>query len=372
VSRLGGDEFALLLPPSTTPGRSAMQVAQSIRESLSRPIVLSDVTISTEASVGIAVAQDGESHTDLLRHADTAMYAAKASGLPWEIYEAALDRGRTERLALLSDLRQAIENDELHLHYQPKLDLRSGLITSVEALVRWTHPTLGSLGPDVFIPLAESTGLIEQLTAVVLEQALRQCRLWETQGLNLAVAVNLSARNVNNPALPDQVAAALDRAGVAAAHLILEITESAVMGDPERTVPTLNRLVDLGVTLSLDDFGTGYSSLAYLQRLPVREVKIDRSFVLGMSHPVDGRASTALVRSIISLGQSLGLRIVAEGVETQEAVDLLEGLGCHVVQGYHVGRPVPGHDIVPHHHARLGDSVREGVRNSRHPHRGTT
>jgi diguanylate cyclase (GGDEF)-like protein len=371
VSRLGGDEFALLLPPSTTPVLSGMQVAQAIHESLARPIVLSDVIISTEASIGIAVASEGQSHTDLLRHADTAMYAAKGSGLPWEIYAPELDRGRTERMALLSDLRRAIEHDELHVHYQPKLDLRSGLITSVEALVRWTHPTLGALAPDVFIPLAESTGLIEQLTAVVLEKALQQCRAWELQGLNLAVAVNLSARNVNNPNLPDQVAAALARSGVSAAHLILEITESSVMGDPERTVPTLNRLVELGITLSLDDFGTGYSSLAYLQRLPVREVKVDRSFVLGMSHPLEGRASAALVRSIISLGSSLGLRIVAEGVETQEVVDRLQALGCHVVQGYHVGRPVPGPDIVRFHSPRLGDSVREGVRNSRHPARAS-
>jgi diguanylate cyclase (GGDEF)-like protein len=366
VSRLGGDEFALLLPPSSTPERSALRAAEAIHETLARPVVLSDVVITTEASLGIAVASAGQSHTDLLRHADTAMYAAKGSGLPWEIYGPELDRGRTERMALLSELRRAIEQDELHLHYQPKLDLRSGLITSVEALVRWTHPTLGALAPDVFIPLAESTGLIEQLTAVVLEQALHQCRAWEAQGLNIAVAVNLSARNVNNPRLPEQVGAALARSGVSAAHLILEITESSVMGDPDRTVPTLNRLADLGVTLSLDDFGTGYSSLAYLQRLPVREVKIDRSFVLGMSHPLEGRASTALVRSIISLGGSLGLRIVAEGVETQEAVDALEDLGCHVVQGYHIGRPVPGHDIAPLHGSRLGDAVREGVRNSRH------
>jgi diguanylate cyclase (GGDEF)-like protein len=367
VSRLGGDEFALLLPPSATPERSAMGVAEAIHETLARPVTLSDVVITTDASLGIAVASPGESHTDLLRHADTAMYAAKGSGLPWEIYQPELDRGRTERMALLSDLRRAIERDELHLHYQPKLDLRSGLISSVEALVRWTHPTLGALTPDVFIPLAESTGLIEQLTAVVLDQALRQCRAWEMQGLNLAVAVNLSARNVNNPRLPEQVSAALARSGVSAAHLILEITESSIMGDPDRTVPTLNRLVDLGVTLSLDDFGTGYSSLAYLQRLPVREVKIDRSFVMGMGHPLEGRASTALVRSIISLGHSLGLRIVAEGVETQDAVDRLEALGCHVVQGYHVGRPVPGHDLVEFHKSRLGDSVREGVRNTRHP-----
>ncbi len=365
VARLGGDEFALFLPPSTAPEELAMGVAQSVREALAAPVHLPDVTLSTEACLGIAVAREGHSHTDLMRHADTAMYAAKDRGMPWEIYTPALDRGRSERLALLSDLRRAVAADELHLHYQPKMDLRSGLITSVEALVRWTHPTLGPLGPDVFIPLAESTGLIEELTAVVLDNALRQCRAWEMQGLNIAVAVNLSARNVNNADLPDQVAEALRRTGVSAAHLILEITESSVMGDPERTVPTLNRLADLGLTLSLDDFGTGYSSLAYLQRLPVREVKIDRSFVLGMGNAREGHASTALVRSIIALGNSLGLRIVAEGVETQDLLEQLAALGCHVVQGYHIGRPVPGADIVAQHGARLGDCVREGVRPSR-------
>jgi diguanylate cyclase (GGDEF)-like protein len=366
VSRLGGDEFALLLPPSTDPHRLATSVAQSICESLAIPVDLADVTITTEACIGIAVAEEGESHTDLLRHADTAMYAAKGAGMPWEIYSPQLDRGRSERLALVSDLKHAIDRDELHLHYQPKLDLASGLISSVEALVRWTHPTLGPLGPDVFIPLAESTGLIEQLTVVVLDNALRQCRVWERQGLNLAVAVNLSARNVNNPELPDLVASALRKAGVSAGHLVLEITESAMMGDPDRTIPTLNQLADLGITLSLDDFGTGYSSLSYLQRLPVREVKIDRSFILGMNHPVEGRASTALVRSIVSLGQSLGLRIVAEGIETEASLAAVHALGCHVVQGYYIGRPVPGHEITEQHSHRLGDCIREGVRSSRH------
>ena len=365
VARLGGDEFAVLLPPCTVPDERAISLAQSICEALAVPVDLADVTITTEACIGIAVAKDGESHTDLMRHADTAMYAAKGSGIPWEIYSPQLDRGRTERLALVSDLQHAIDGDELHVHYQPKLDLESGLISSVEALVRWTHPTLGPLGPDVFIPLAESTGLIEQLTAVVLDIALRQCRVWERQGLNLAVAVNLSARSLNNPDLPAQVALALKKAGVSSGHLVLEITESAMMGDPERTIPALNQLASLGVTLSLDDFGTGYSSLAYLQRLPVREVKIDRSFVLGMNHPVEGRTSTALVRTIVSLGQSLGLRIVAEGIESEASLTAVRALGCHVVQGYYIGRPVPGHEIAEQHGHRLGDCIREGVRSSR-------
>ncbi len=344
VARLGGDEFAVLLPPSRDAEAEAVAMAQRIIEALSVPVDLSDVTVSTAASIGIAVEQ-GHTHTDLLRHADTAMYAAKAAGVAVTVYTPALDRGRGERLALLADLHLALERDELEVHYQPKLDLRGGVVTSVEALVRWTHPTLGPLSPDVFIPLAESTGLIEQLTHTVLGKALHQCRAWQDAGIDLAVAVNLSARNVNNTALPAQVAAALAESGVAAHQLTLEITESSVMGDPERTVPTLERLAATGVTLSLDDFGTGYSSLSYLHRLPVREVKIDKSFVLGLRSDATSHASNVLIRSIISLGRSLGLRIVAEGVETAEVMEHLEVLGCDVIQGYFIGRALRADEI---------------------------
>jgi len=273
------------------------------------------------------------------------MYAAKTTGTTLTVYTPAVDAGRAHRLALLADLSVALQRDELELHYQPKLDLAFGLVTSVEALVRWTHPTLGPLPPDDFIPLAESTGLIDQLTESVLAKALRQCRAWQDAGLDLLVAVNLSARNVLNPALPDQVAAALVAAGLPAQKLILEITESSVMGDPERTVPTLERLAAIGVTLSLDDFGTGYSSLSYLQRLPVRELKIDKSFIMGLTRDADKHASEILVRAIISLGSSLGLRIVAEGVENADVLEKLRDLGCDIIQGYHIGRPVPAHEL---------------------------
>jgi EAL domain-containing protein (putative c-di-GMP-specific phosphodiesterase class I) len=278
---------------------------------------------------------------DLLRHADTAMYAAKAAGLAWETYSPSLDKGRAERLELLGDLRLALDGDQLQLYYQPKLDLDLGRVASVEALVRWDHPTRGLLAPDVFIPLAESTGLIDQLTAVVLAKALQQCRLWRDAGHDLSVAVNFSARNVNNMELPELISAALVAAGLPADRLIVEITESAIMGDPERTVPTLNRLAATGVTLSLDDFGTGHSGLAYLHQLPVGEVKIDRSFVMGLLSADGTRTSSAVVQSIIRLGRDLDLRIVAEGVENQEMLERLHELGCHVVQGYHIGRPAP-------------------------------
>jgi diguanylate cyclase (GGDEF)-like protein len=351
VARLGGDEFAVFLPgdPSGEPAEAvrdrACRVAERITGALAAPVDLPEITVSTEASIGVCVGTPTQGHNDLLRHADRAMYYAKDNGLSVVVYTPELDRGRVERLAMLADLRRALEHDELELHYQPKLDLTFGVVTSVEALVRWRHPTLGLLGSEVFVPLAESTGLIEQLTQVVLTKGLRQCRAWQDAGLDLAVAVNLSARNVNDRELPDQVSAALLAAGLPPHRLILEITESSVMGDPGRTVPTLERLRDIGVTLSLDDFGTGYSSLSYLQRLPVREVKIDRSFILGLAQVDRRHTSEVLVRAIIGLGASLDLRIVAEGVESHEVLAELQELGCHLAQGYHVGRPVPAADI---------------------------
>ena len=342
VGRLGGDEFAVLLPPSAHATAGALAVAGRIAEALRAPVNLAHVTVSTSASLGAAVAADGQTHTDLLRHADTAMYAAKDSGAPVVVYTEDLDRGRAERLALFADLRTALDRDELEVHFQPKVDLASNVVSSVEALVRWTHPTLGPITPDGFIPLAESTGLIDLLTQVVLAKALRQCRAWHEAGHDIAVAVNLSARNINDPTLPDQVAAALAAAGVPAHRLILEITESSIMGDPGRTVPTLEQLAGIGVALSLDDFGTGYSSLAYLQRLPVRELKIDQGFVLGLARAADARASEVLIRTIIALGHSLGLRVVAEGVETAALLEQIRVLGCDIVQGFYFARPMPG------------------------------
>jgi EAL domain-containing protein (putative c-di-GMP-specific phosphodiesterase class I) len=269
------------------------------------------------------------------------MYAAKSHDDSIVVYDPELDRGRAERLALGADLQLALNRHELELHYQPKLDLATGMICGVEALVRWNHPRLGVLDPETFIPLAEANGLIEQLTPHVLRMALKQCRLWRDAGLDVTVAVNLSARNVGNPQLPDTVRLALAEAGLPTDRLVLEITESAVMDDPERTVPILERLASTGVTLSLDDFGTGYSSLSYLHRLPVRELKIDRSFVRGLADPDDARASEALIRSIAGLGESLKLNIVAEGVEDAETIDLLRLYGCDVAQGYYIGRPEP-------------------------------
>jgi len=336
VARLGGDEFAALVPDAGD-AAAARALACRLADQLALPVELAGATLTARASIGVAVAVVGTRAEDLLRHADTAMYAAKAGSDAVVVYSAELDRGRAERLALLADLHLALDRGELELRYQPKLDLVTDRVSSVEALVRWRHPRLGLLVPDVFIPLAEANGLIAPLTRLVLAEALRQCAAWRNQGIDVAVAVNLSARTVNDPDLPEQVSAALLTAGVPADRLILEITESAVMDDPDGAVLVLERIAAIGVALSLDDFGTGYSSLAYLQRLPVSEVKIDRSFITGLR--ADRRETQVLVTAIVNLATGLGHRVVAEGAEDQATVDLLRELGCQLVQGYHIGRP---------------------------------
>ncbi|WP_408657260.1 putative bifunctional diguanylate cyclase/phosphodiesterase [Jatrophihabitans sp.] len=342
VARLGGDEFAVLLPGVD----DAAELAELVADTLAEPVRFEEAMLTPESSVGVAVTNGLSAQPDLLRQADTAMYEAKANDRRVAVYGPEMDRGRIERLALVADLRMALSDhpEQMLLHYQPKIDLQTGMVTGVEALVRWAHPTLGVLGPDRFIPLAESTGLIEGLTPLVLEAGLAECRKWTADGYPISVAVNLSARNISDPRLPDRVAAAIARIGLPADRVILEITESSVMGDPAQTLPVLHQLRDLGVCLSLDDFGTGYSSLSYLQRLPVGEVKIDRSFVQGLSG--ENRSSTrALIKTIIGLGADLNLRIVAEGVEDLATLDELRGLGCQVAQGYYISRPMAGADL---------------------------
>ena len=342
VARLGGDEFAVLLPGT----ENAADLAELVADTLAEPVQFDEAMLTPESSVGVAVTNGLSAQPDLLRQADTAMYEAKANDRRVAVYGPEMDRGRIERLALVADLRMALSDhpEQMLLHYQPKIDLQTGLVTGVEALVRWAHPTLGVLGPDRFIPLAESTGLIEGLTPLVLEAGLAACRSWTVDGYPISVAVNLSARNISDPQLPERVAQAIARIGLPADRVILEITESSVMGDPEQTLPVLHQLRDLGVCLSLDDFGTGYSSLSYLQRLPVGEVKIDRSFVQGLSG--ENRASTrALIKTIIGLGADLNLRIVAEGVEDLATLDELRGMGCQVAQGYYISRPLAGPDL---------------------------
>ncbi|MEX2269599.1 MAG: EAL domain-containing protein [Acidimicrobiia bacterium] len=337
VARLGGDEFAVLarVHGSETP----RAVASSIHTALEAPFELGDLTFEIGASIGAALyPEHGDDVGSLIRKADVAMYAAKEQRGGYEPYEPERDRHDARRLTLLSELRHAIEAHHLVLHYQPKADLATGRVLGVEALVRWQHEEHGLLPPDDFIPLAEPTGLIGPLTLAVLTEALRQCRVWEDAGLDLRVAVNVSVRNLYDERFVHDVDRLLRRFGVAPGNLTLEITESTMMADPTRPVAALSQLSMRGVHLSIDDFGTGYSSLAYLKRLPVTEIKIDKSFVLGM---IDDADDATIVRSTIELARNLGLQVVAEGVEHEDVWQTLAAQGCHRAQGFYLSPALP-------------------------------
>ncbi len=343
VARLGGDEFAVLLPGTDRP--TAEATARRLLAEVCAPLALEGLLVDVGASVGVAVApEDGSDLDVLLQHADVAMYLAKDSGGGVESYDAARDRNSTDRLVMLGELRRAIAGGELEVHYQPKADLETGRVDGVEALVRWRHPERGLVAPDEFIPLAESSGLIEQLTAHVLDTAVGQLATWQAAGLPLSVAVNVSVRDLSGGRLTAAVATALARHRVPAASLLLEVTEGSLFAESHRAAATLRQLDVLGVTLSLDDFGTGYASLGHLRRLPVREIKVDRSFV---SRMVTDRRDHAIVRSVIDLAAGLGMRVVAEGVEDQQTWDLLRELGCHSAQGWHLSRAQPARVLTP-------------------------
>jgi diguanylate cyclase (GGDEF)-like protein len=343
IARFGGDEFAVLLPGAAS-ADAAMRVAGKIATALSRPFMLKGLTLDVEASIGISLFPDHGNDVDtLLQRADVAMYQAKEAHAGYEVYAADRDQNTPKRLALLGELRRGLENKELVLFYQPKADIKTGKVTSVEALLRWQHPEHGLTFPDDFIPLAEHTGLIRPLTLYVLNEALSQCHQWQEQGLTLNIAVNLSARNLLDSELPDDVAQLLDTWQVDPSLLKLEITENTIMVDPPKALEVLTKLRDLGVCLSIDDFGTGYSSLSYLRKLPVDEIKIDRSFVMNMPQSENDQQ---IVRSTIDLSRNLGLKVVAEGVETKDIWRDLAEYGCDVVQGYFLTRPIPPQELV--------------------------
>jgi diguanylate cyclase (GGDEF)-like protein len=342
VARLGGDEFGVLLP-KVVDRRSAGNVADKIRKELERSFMVKGLVLDIEASMGIALyPEHGADAETLIQHADVAMYAAKEEHSHFEFYAMKHDQYSPSRLALLGELRRGLQEGELVLHYQPKADVQSAEIKGVEALVRWQHPTRNLLMPLEFVPLAEHTGLMRPLTLYVLDEALRQCDSWRQSGLRLRMAVNLSVRNLQDEQFPEDVARLLGKWGIPAKWLELEITESAFMTDPTRAMAILDRLSFMGVRLSLDDFGTGHSSLSYLQRLPVNEVKIDRSFVMNMA--TDENDAT-IVRATIELGRNLGLETVAEGVETPQIWNQLMALGCDMAQGYYLTRPVPAPEL---------------------------
>jgi diguanylate cyclase (GGDEF)-like protein/PAS domain S-box-containing protein len=351
VARLGGDEFGILLPGQADDA-GVLAVIERIHEAVEQPIVLQGLPLGIEASLGVAFfPQDGSDVDTILRRADLAMYTAKDTNAPHALYEQSSDHHDPTRLTLVGELRRAIEERELVLHFQPKASLASGEVRSVEALLRWNHPTRGLVFPDQFIPLAQQTGLIKPLTLYVIDEALRQWRAWDADGLALPIAVNLSMRNLLDASFPDDVARLVASRGVDPGQLELEITESTMLADPVRAKAVLERLAAMGFRLAIDDFGTGYSSLAYLKRLPVDEIKIDRSFVMNMNVDED---DAIIVRSTIDLGRNLGLEVVAEGVETREIWERLGSLGCTIAQGDFLSRPVPAEE--------LGDWLRDRVR----------
>jgi diguanylate cyclase (GGDEF)-like protein len=337
VARLGGDEFAILLP-SVRDAAEAERVAERARLSIEEPFQIGALTLVVGASLGIALAPEhGDLATVLIQRADVAMYAAKAAHAGSVVYTSAVDTHSPRRLALVGELRRVLEAGELHVHFQPKADVRTGEVLGAEALVRWHHPTEGPIPPDEFIPIAERTGMIHALTAQVLTKSLAQCAAWRRSGRRIDVAVNVSASSLVNLDFPDEVRRLLQAANVAPSSLTLEITESSIMADPTRSLRVLSGLSAMGVELAIDDFGTGYSSLSQLKQMPVDELKIDRSFIMDMISDDD---DATIVRSTIDLGHNLGLRVVAEGVEDRETWRRLRALGCDVIQGYYLGRPM--------------------------------
>ena len=336
VARLGGDEFGIIL--ANTDADLALEVARRLQSALEAPVALNDSFVDLSASIGIA--NFPEHTTDiqlLLSRAEIAMYAAKNSPSAISVYHQDLDVASEENLSLVSEIRVAVEQNQLSLYVQPKIDFATGKILAVEALVRWNHPERGLIFPDMFIPFAEQTGHISKISYWMLSEAARYAALWQKQGLNIALAVNLSARDLIDIELPNKLKEILAEHQLSADSLSLEITESSIMDDPVRALDTVERISKMGIQLSIDDFGTGYSSLAYLKRLPVNELKIDKSFVMNIEHDHD---DVTIVKSTIELGHNLGLKVVAEGIENKNVWNILNAMGCDYGQGYFMSKPM--------------------------------
>jgi diguanylate cyclase (GGDEF)-like protein len=343
VSRLSGGQFGLLMPTVTR--RDVGVVAEKMMSAIMQPLEIDGIPVDISCSIGVAIyPEHGEETATLLQHAEIALYAAKGgpSSNNCSVYDSALNKHSVLKLSLMSELRRAIDNDELTLYFQPKIDMKTGKAMHAEALVRWIHPTHGFIGPDQFIPLAEQTGNIVHLTAWVLKAAVMQLSHWHGSGIPMSLAVNVSAVDLNNRGFCQMVSANLAQYQVPPSSLVLEITEGSLMKDPQHAVATLNELCELGVGLSIDDFGTGYSSMVQLKRMPVDELKIDRSFV---AHLDSDAEDMVIVKATIDLGHNLGLKVVGEGVENESIYNLLRDLGCDMAQGYYMGRPLPASEF---------------------------
>jgi diguanylate cyclase len=341
IVRMDGGELAVLLPSVAGP-EDVIFVARKVLNKLEDPQLFTDTKITVQPRIGIALFPEHSTNANnLVQRADSALATARHTRNKYVLY--AQEHGNRSRVPLrMSELRQAIVADQLFLLYQPKINLKNGLIAGLEVLTRWQHPELGLIPPDEFIPVAERTGLIIPLTLWVLHQSLLQYRAWNDMGIDVSIAVNLSMWNLEAQELPDQIAGLMKTVVMPPDRLELEITESAIMVDPQRTTRTLKLIRDLGVHFTIDDFGTGYSSLAHLRKLPVTGMKIDKSFVKNME---SDRDNAVIVRSIIDLGHNLGLKVTAEGVETGGAKDMLVGFDCDEAQGYFYSRPIPPREV---------------------------
>ena len=342
IARLGGDEFAVLLP--NTDIEQAVAISEKLLHGIDAPFYVQKQLLHIGASIGITMyPQHGEDEITLLQRADVAMYVAKQHHSGYSIYDSDTDQHSLRNLALLGELRMAIDMDQLYLEYQPKVNLHSGQIYGVEALVRWEHPVHGYMSPDSFIPLAEQTGLIGELSEWVIKEAIGHCMEHSPSDGDFHVAVNVSLRNMQDPDFPLKVGGLIREMCDGSSHIRLEITETAIMDNPARALAALNMLNGMGIHLSIDDFGTGYSSLAHLKKMPVDELKIDKSFVQDM---VQDENDAVIVHSIIDLAHNIGIKVVAEGVEDKETYDMLKTLGCDAVQGFYISKPLSAVELV--------------------------
>jgi diguanylate cyclase (GGDEF)-like protein/PAS domain S-box-containing protein len=343
VARLGGDEFAVLLPVSGDASEVA-GVSRRILNTLQQPFIVENQVLEVGASIGIAMfPEHGTDARTLLRRSDVAMYAAKQAQSGYVFHREDAENRSPDHLSLVVEMRHALERNEFKLYYQPKLHLKSGLVTRAEVLIRWQHPTRGLLPPSVFVPIAERTGLIRSITDWLLDKALEQVRTWQDAGAPLHIAVNISAKSLQEQTLPSKINALLEKWKVDPRFLKIEITESSIMADPAHALAIMSMLQSLGVRLSVDDFGTGYSSLTHLRLLPIDEIKVDKSFVIGMT---SSEADVAIVRTVIDLAHNLGKQVCAEGVEDEATWRMLHDLGCDLAQGFWISQPMFGEELM--------------------------